>query len=163
MRQSSFGGVAAFCLVGACALSACGASTQASVEGGYTPGMRAAVAAATRIATDLTTFDYRHLDAHYARMKSEATTAFATTLNATRADIVAFDERAKVISQGSVLASAAKPVASDGTVTVLLFVDQRLHRANATVGQLEQARVQLVMKSVGGRWLVDQATVTGSS
>lgn len=145
------------------ALSGCGASTPASVSDGYTPGMRAAVAAADRIAVDLTTFDYRHLDAHYVRMKAEATAAFAKNLDATRADTVAFDQRLRVISQGSVLASAARPVAADGTVTVLLFVDQRLHSANAKVGQLEQVRVQLVMKDVGGRWLVDQATVTGSS
>ena len=150
-------------LVAASALTACGASKPSAVDDGYTPGMRAAVSAANRIAVDLTTFDYRHLDAHYARMKAEATTAFAKNLEATRADTVAFDQRLKVISQGSVLASAAKPVAAEGSVTVLLFVDQRLHSASAKVGQLEQVRVQLVMKDVGGRWLVDQATVTGSS
>ena len=144
-------------------LAACGGSTPTPPDDGYTPAMRAAVAAANRIAVDLTTFDYRALDAHYARMKAEATAAFATNLGATRADAVAFDQRVKVISQGAVIASAAKPVASDGSVTVLLFVDQRLHSLSAKVGQLEQVRVQMVMKDLEGRWLVDRAIVTGSS
>lgn len=155
--------LAASFVVVATLLSACGSSKAVPADDGYTPAMRAAIAAANRIAVDLTTFDYRALDAHYVRMKADATAAFAKNLDATRADTVAFDQRAQVISQGAVIASAARPMSSDGSVTVLLFVDQQLHSLHAKVGQLEQVRVQMVMKDVNGRWLVDRAIVTGSS
>lgn len=125
--------------------------------------MQAALKAADRIAVDLTTFDYRKLDAFYTQLKSVGTSSFAQDLQATRADTVAFDQRLKVISQGDVIASAAEPTAADGTVTVLLFVDQRLRSNGAKVGQLEEQRVQMVMKCVSGSWLADKVTVSGSS
>ncbi|HJP78855.1 MAG TPA: hypothetical protein VJ914_31570 [Pseudonocardiaceae bacterium] len=151
-------------MVVAAAVSGCGSSAKpTSVDSGYTPSMRAALSAANRVAVDLTTFDYRTLDAFYAKMKAEATATFNQNLQSTRAETTAYDQRLKVISEGGVVASAAKPVTADGTVTVLLFVDQRLRSNGAKTGLLEQVRVQMVMKRVNGRWLVDQATVSGSS
>lgn len=125
--------------------------------------MTAAVHAANRIAIDLTTFDYRQLDAFFARMRTEGTAYFHQNLQANKADITAYDQRLKVVSAGNVVASAAQPAAANGTVTVLLFVDQRLRSSGAKVGLLERVRIQMVMKRVNGAWLADQATVTGSS
>lgn len=155
---------AAVALAAAVALSGCGsASKPASSDDGYTPAMQAALTAANRVAVDLTTFDYRDLDAFYTTMKAAGTAYFNQNLQANRSETVAYDKRLKVISAGSVVASAAKPAAADGTVTVLLFVDQRLRSNGAKSGLLSQVRVQMVMKSVGGAWLVDQATVSGAS
>jgi Mce-associated membrane protein len=146
------------------ALAGCGSGAKPTpIDSGYTPAMQAALAAANRIAVDLTTYDYRSLDAFYAKMKSLGTAYFNQNLQANRADTIAYDQRLKVISEGSVVASAAKPAAADGTVTVLMFVDQRLRSSGAKSGLLEQVRVQMVMKPVNGQWLADQATVTGSS
>lgn len=125
--------------------------------------MQAALSAANRFAVDLTTFDYRTLDAFYAKVEAQGTAYLKQNLEANRVDTIAYDRRLEVISQGSVVASAAKPAADDGSVTVLLFVDQRLRRKGATSGLLEQVRMQIVMKRVGGAWLADQTTVTGSS
>jgi Mce-associated membrane protein len=125
--------------------------------------MQVALASANRIAVELTTFDYRSLDAFYSKMAKMGTAYFNQNLQANRAETVAYDKRLKVVSQGSVVASAAKPASADGTITVLLFVDERLRSSGAKVGLLEQVRVQMVMKNVGGIWLVDQATVSGSS
>lgn len=125
--------------------------------------MQAALTAANRIAADLTTFDYRSLDAFYTKVKAQGTAYFNQNLQANRAQTTAYDQRLKVVSEGRVVASAAKPASADGTVTVLLFVDQRLRSAGAKTGLLEQVRVQMVMKRAGGVWLVDRATVNGSS
>ncbi|MGN6721858.1 MAG: hypothetical protein ACTHJM_04525 [Marmoricola sp.] len=145
-------------------LAACGGSAKpATVDSGYTPSMQAALKAANRIAVDLTTFDYRTLDAFYSKMKAQGTAYFNQNLQANRAQTTAYDQRLKVVSTGSVIASAAKPASADGSVTVLLFVDERLRSSGAKVGLLEQVRVQMVMKNVNGAWLVDQATVSGSS
>lgn len=145
-------------------LSGCGSSSTAtSTDSGYTPATQAALKAANRVAVDLTTFDYRTLDAFYAKVAAEGTPYFNQNLQANREETTAYDQRLKVISEGSVIASAAKPASADGNVTILLFVDERLRSAGAKSGLLDQVRVQMVMKNVGGRWLVDQATVTGSS
>ncbi|MGN6162770.1 MAG: hypothetical protein ACTHOG_13845 [Marmoricola sp.] len=144
-------------------LVGCGSGSRPAATGGYTPAMTAALEAANRIAVHLTTFDYRHLDAFYATLRSEGTANLNQSLQATRADITAYDQRLKVISTGRVVASAAKPAASDGSVTILLFVDQRLRSAGAKAGLIEHARVQMVMRDAGGTWLADEATVTGSS
>jgi hypothetical protein len=125
--------------------------------------MSAAVKAAGRIAVDLTTFDYRSLDAFYSKMKSDGTANLNQSLQATRADITRYDSRLKVVSTGSVIASAAQPAVADGSVTVLLFVDQRLRSAGGKAGLLEQVRVQMVMTNVNGVWRADKAIVTGSS
>lgn len=125
--------------------------------------MQAALTAANRIAVDLTTYTYQDINAHYAKLEAEGTTLFKQTLEAHRADAVAFDQQVKAISQGQVIDSAAKPPAADGTITVLLFVDQELRRQGAKVGQLERVRVSLGMKNVDGTWLANTGTVTGSS
>ena len=110
------------------ALAGCGGSTKAAAPSGYTPSMQAAQTAANKVAVDLTTFDYRTIEAHYTQLKAEGTTAFGQALDANKADTVAYDQRAQVVSTGSVVASAAQPTAADGSVTVLLFVDLRLTR-----------------------------------
>lgn len=146
-------------------LSGCGSSAvkATSTGSGYTPDMQAALTAANRIAVDLTTFDYRQLDAFYAKMKADGTDYFNQNLQTNRRDITAYDQRLKVVSVGNVVASAAQPAAADGSITILLFVDERLRSVGSKSGLLEQVRVQMVMKKVNEAWLADQATVTGSS
>lgn len=126
--------------------------------------MQAALKAANRIAVDFTTYDFRNLKALYTTMRSDATASFISkVIDPTSADSQALQRRLKVISSGSVIASAAQPSAPDGSVTVLLFVDQRLRSLGASTGRLEQQRMQLVLKEINGAWLVDQAKITGAS
>lgn len=146
--------------VAACGSSSSDAPTETS---GYTAGMTAAVKAASEAAVKLTTFDFRQLDAYYATLAKLGSTSFQQDLQATRADTVAFDQANKVISEGTLVDAAAKDETADGSVTVLVFVDQRLRSLGATSGELKQPRMQLVMKQSGGRWIVDQVTVSGNS
>lgn len=120
----------------------------------------AALTAAQQVAVDLTTFDYRKLDESWARLEAESTPSFMDSLAANKSDVEAFDKRMKVISSGTVTASAALPPAADGRVTVLLFVDQRLYSLGSTTGEIQPARIQLVMTQAQGAWLADEVTVT---
>lgn len=157
--------LAALCLglvVMTTSVAGCGSSADGSGGNGYTASMQAALGAANKVAVDLTTFDYRDLDAHYATMEADGTANLKKALEATRADITAYDQQLKVVGTGTVIASAAQPEASDGSVTVLLFVDQQLQAVDAKVSGTYHARLQLVMREINGTWLVDKATVTGA-
>lgn len=124
--------------------------------------MHAALTAANRIAVDLTTFDYRKLDAFYAKLKAEGTATFSQNLVANRTTQDELNKNLKVLSEGTVVASAAEPTSSTDAVTILLFVDQRLRSLGAKSGLLSEVRIEMGMKNVGGQWLADTATVKGA-
>jgi Mce-associated membrane protein len=116
-----------------------------------------ALVAATSAAQKVLSFDYRTIKADVARGKATATGPFLTEYEKSAAALVKEVGPAKAIVQASVQ-SGSVVHASNGQVTVLLFVDQASVRQNAgqksPVTRIDQARVQMTMTKQHGRWLV---------
>jgi len=116
-----------------------------------------ALAAATKAAHDLLSYDYRTLTTDIARAKTETTGAFAQQYAQTAGQLLSEATQLKAIVQASVGSPAV--VSAHGTaVVVLVFVDQasvkQLPGQKSPTTRIDQSRVQLTMTKVGGRWLV---------
>jgi Mce-associated membrane protein len=143
----------ALCLVAV--LAACvlvGLATRrdrANVAGG-----NAALAAARASATAILSYDYRHLDADFARAAAQTTGSFRTDYQATTGDAVAklaTQTQAVVVAQvmaGGIVSSTSE------RATVLLFVNQTTTSNRLDAAKVDRNRVELTMEKVGSHWLV---------
>lgn len=136
------------------------------------PALRAAKAAASLVLA----YDYRSLDKGFAAASQVTTDAdgpscphkvdpkdpaydpkarcFKSEYSRTH-DLVVKDvaTRYKVIVVADVSAGGVESVNGD-LVTVLLYVNQQSTNTNAATPKITQARVEMIMQKVGGRWLV---------
>ena len=116
-----------------------------------------ALAAATKAAHDLLSYDYRTLTTDIARAKTETTGAFAQQYAQTAGQLLSEATQLKAIVQASV-GSPAVVSAHGTTVVVLVFVDQasvkQLPGQKSPTTRIDQSRVQLTMSKVGGQWRV---------
>jgi Mce-associated membrane protein len=122
---------------------------QADVAGG-----NAALSAARASATVILSYDYRRLDADFARAAALTTGSFRTDYQATTGDAVAklaAQTQAVVVAQvmaGGVVSSTSE------RATVLLFVNQTTTSNRLDAAKVDRNRVELTMQKVGGHWLV---------
>lgn len=71
------------------------------------------------------------------------------------ADLQKVIRQEKVTAKGEVIESAARVVADDH-VEVVAFVDQAIVRADSPEVSIEEMRISMTMKLVGGTWRVDR-------
>jgi Mce-associated membrane protein len=122
---------------------------QADVAGG-----NAALSAARASATVILSYDFRHLDADFARAAALTTGSFRTDYQATTGDAVAklaTQTQAVVVAQvmaGGVVSSTSE------RATVLLFVNQTTTSNRLDAAKVDRNRVELTMQKVGSHWLV---------
>ncbi|MDP9101441.1 MAG: hypothetical protein M3N21_04755, partial [Actinomycetota bacterium] len=117
---------------------------------------RDALNAARPAAAVLLAYDYRHLDADFARGKALTTGTFARDYASTTAKVVgppALQYRAVVTAQ---VALAGVVSAGPQSAVVLLFVNQTTTSTRVTGEKLDQNRVRMTLVDVGGRWLVSK-------
>jgi Mce-associated membrane protein len=113
-----------------------------------------ALAAATKDAATILSYDYRHLPQDYAAATAVSTGSFRTDYQATTSKAVtplATQTHAVVtakVTTGGVVSS------SSSRATILLFVDQTTTSNRLDAPKVDLNRVQLTLQKVGGRWLV---------
>lgn len=118
---------------------------------------RDALAVAPAAAAALFSYDYRTFDASVANGRSFASGGFADEYAKTTASLkdVAVQQQAVVTAQATV---AGVIDTSADQVDVLLWVDQYRRNVNITGEKVDQNRVVLTMKLVGGQWKVTGAS-----
>lgn len=117
-----------------------------------------AVRAARTAATAILSYDYRHLDADFAKGRAFTAPPFAQQYAKTTADAVkqvATDTKASVVAQ---VAAAGVEQASEHRVVVVLFVNQTTTSTRLERPQVDQNRVEMTMVERDGRWLVSQVS-----
>lgn len=110
--------------------------------------------AARTVATALTTYDYRHLGAQRATVRSLGTSRFQRYFGSVSGQSAKAVVSLRATATGKVL-DAAPDVADTSHVAVLLFVDQTVTGKGIRGTRTEEPRMRLSMVEVGGRWLVD--------
>jgi Mce-associated membrane protein len=114
----------------------------------------AAVAAARRAATDFSTYDYNHVQAQFAHLKTIATGAsMQKQIDQSLASVVPLLQAGKATAKG-VVRDTAVAQAHGKQVSVLAVVDQTVANTAIPKGALRRYRFLLVMSQVHGRWLV---------
>lgn len=117
-----------------------------------------AVRAARTAATAILSYDYRHLDADFAKGRAFTAPPFAEQYARTTADAVkqvATDTKASVVAQ---VAAVGVEQASAHRVVVVLFVNQTTTSTRLERPQVDQNRVEMTMVERDGRWLVSQVS-----
>ena len=113
-----------------------------------------ATKAASRIATSMTSYDYRTVDEDFAWIDEDGTSSFQKTFSQSTKPIRQLITRTRATATGKV--SDAAGTADDvDHVEVLLFVDQELKRVGDAKSSVDSNRVVMQMVRRGGRWLVD--------
>jgi Mce-associated membrane protein len=114
-----------------------------------------AVAAAKGYAADVATYDYRHLQADFAKVEQESTPAFRRTFVKSSGGLSKVlvqyhaTAKAKVLTAGLVSLTASEAV-------VILFVNQTVSNTAQKGPSTDDSRVQITLVHSGGRWLLDR-------
>jgi Mce-associated membrane protein len=115
-----------------------------------------AVQAAVAAVPDVLGYDYRTLDAGFARAQARLAPPFLQQYRTTTAAVVAPTARQYHAVVTAAVSAASVVSASDRQVVVLLFVDQTTKSDRIQGSQVDQDRVQLTMVASGGGWKVGQ-------
>lgn len=113
-----------------------------------------ALDAAQGYATDVTTYDYRHLDKDFAWADDGATSSFAKQYREANKPLCGIIEKLKATAKGTVTEAAAT-ADSDTEVQVLMFIDQRISDKTNKQTRSDKSRVVMSMVKQDGHWLVD--------
>ncbi|SFS74426.1 hypothetical protein [Saccharopolyspora flava] len=109
--------------------------------------------AAKRYATDLSTYDYRHLDSGFATVTAHAEGQFAEQYKQVSASLTELIRQNQAVSQGTVLTTAVVSADEDHAV-VALFVDQKITNKNTPEPRVDRNRMQMTLTHDNNRWLI---------
>jgi Mce-associated membrane protein len=113
-----------------------------------------ALSAASRYATDLTTYDYQDLDTAFAVVAGDSTSAFGSQYRAAgqqRADQL---RSAHSVSTGAVVAVGIAGESPGRTADVLVLVNQSVTNTSTPKAQVERNELRLTLARSGDRWLI---------
>ncbi|HEY0560565.1 MAG TPA: hypothetical protein VGD03_09805 [Frankiaceae bacterium] len=112
-----------------------------------------ATAAARSYALDFSTYDYRHLDADFARVQSHLTGSFKADYASTSGSLKQLITQYRGVSTAQVVGAAPSHVGAEHA-TVLLFLDQTVTNTAAPDPRLDRNRLTLSLLRAGDHWLV---------
>lgn len=112
-----------------------------------------AQSAARAAAQAIMSYDYRTLTSDMAKAQSMTTGAFRRQYEADAPRLLQIARQYKGITRADVWAAGTQ-AQSPSQVTVVLFVDQTTTQASDKTPRLSENRVEMVMRKVGGNWLV---------
>lgn len=113
--------------------------------------------AARDAARVLFSYDYKQLDKDFGAGLALTTGGFHDDYaNTTDKVVRPVAQQYQVVVKADV-PEAAVVQASPGHVLVIVFVDQTTTRAGADTPKIDQSRIRMGLKRVGGKWLVDRA------
>lgn len=119
-----------------------------------------AVAAATQLAVNFTTLDYRTFDRDAQRVTDDAAGTFRKEFSAQTAELKQLVTSNKAVSKGKVLKAALVSHDAD-SARVLLVVDADVTNTAATTPVARHYRMQVDLTRSGERWLTDQLQFVG--
>lgn len=116
---------------------------------------KAALEAAKKVLAETTTYSWKDGEHDFAWVDKIANAELKEKLEANVSALQQAIVDGKVTAQGQVVDAAARAV-DDTQVEVLAFVDQAITDDENTDVKIEEQRVSMTMKLVGGEWLVDR-------
>jgi Mce-associated membrane protein len=119
-----------------------------------------AVAAATQLAVNFTTLDYRTFDRDAQRVLDDATGTFKKEFAAQTDQLQKLVTTNKAVSQGKVIKPGLVSHDAD-TARVLLVVDADVTNTSATTPVARHYRMQVDLTRSGDQWLTDQLQFVG--
>lgn len=119
-----------------------------------------AVAAATQLAVNFTTLDYRSFDRDARRVLDGSTGTFKAEFSAQSSQLKQLVTANKAVSKGKVLRAGLVAYDTD-SARVLLVVDADVTNSSATTPVARHYRMQVDLNRSGGQWLAGQLQFVG--
>jgi Mce-associated membrane protein len=117
-----------------------------------------ALSSATTGVAAVLSYNYRSLDADFAKAEALLTPGFRKNYAATTAKAVQpLAAKYKAVSTAQVSAAGVIS-ASTARATVLVFVSQQVTNTQLSQPRLDRSRIQVDLVHSGGRWLIDKLT-----
>ncbi|WP_309648976.1 hypothetical protein [Nocardioides sp.] len=117
-----------------------------------------AEAAARSAVVEMTSYDFRTVDADFAWVEDAGTQEFQEFFTAASTNAVALIKELEATARGTVV-DAATVLEDETHARVLLFVDQEISSQGEDGSKLDQPRVTFEMVRQDGDWLVDEVQV----
>ena len=110
--------------------------------------------AARTYAIDFTTYDYRNLDAGFARTEAELTGTFKTQYTSTAKALKATIQKYQSVAKAT-LQQVGVTSATTSDAVVMAFVDQTITNTTSTTPTVERLRIRMTLHRKGsGPWLI---------
>lgn len=128
-------------------------ANKASGRDATTDHRATALAAARQAAVNFTSYDYRHLDADYKRVRDGATGSFRDDFDKQSKVLAQLIKQSKAVAKGQAVdAAVVSATASDATV--LVAVDDTITNSQAPKGVVKHYRLRIDLKRIDGQWRV---------
>jgi hypothetical protein len=118
---------------------------------------QSAVTAARSYAGEFGSYDYRHLDADFAKVAAHLTPQFKTSYIASSSKLKPAIEQVKGVAVGSVRA-AGLVSATDTTALVAVFLDQKVTTSQSSTPRIDRNRLLVSLVKSGDTWLISKLT-----
>lgn len=114
----------------------------------------AALAAGKSYAVDLSSYDYRNLNANFKSVTANATGSFAKQYKLVSGNLISMISKYHATSKAQVIGEAVQSINGDQAV-ILLFVDQSITNTSVKKPQVDSNRMRMTLMRSGGRWRLD--------
>lgn len=113
-----------------------------------------ALSAASGYAADLTTYDYRDLDAAFTKVAADSTAAYARQYRSASQQRAGQLRTDRSVSTGRVVAAGIQRVTENETADVLVLVDQSITNTSTPAPQVQRSDLRITLTWSGDRWLI---------
>jgi Mce-associated membrane protein len=128
----------------------------AAAEGNLALG-RSAVEAAKSYAVEFGSYDYRHLDADFAKVAAHLTPEFKKSYIESSSRLKPAIAQVKGVAVGTVRA-AGLVSATATTAVVAVFLDQKVTTSQSKTPRIDRNRLLVTMERSGSTWLISKLT-----
>jgi Mce-associated membrane protein len=117
-----------------------------------------ALAAAKGFATELSSYDYQHLDQDFGSVVKHSADPFKSQFSRASKDLAPLIRKYQASSAGIVVGAGVSDATTD-RATVVVFVDQTVRNTNSPTPRVDRNRLRLTLTHGGGGWLIDRVEV----
>jgi cytoskeletal protein RodZ len=118
---------------------------------------QSAIAAAKVYAVEFGSYDYRHLDADFAKVAAHLTPSFKKSYLQSSSQLKPAIEQVKGVAVGTVRA-AGLVSATSTTAVVTIFLDQKVTTAQSSTPRIDRDRLIVTLTRSGDSWLISKLT-----
>lgn len=118
-----------------------------------------ALSDASRFAVNLTSYDYRNLNAAFDAVVADATPAFGRQYRATSESRAARLRTDRSVSHGTVVAAGIEDETAGRSADVLVLVNQSITNVDAPTPGTQRGELRMALVRSGDRWLLSDLTL----
>jgi len=114
---------------------------------------QSALDTAKRYALDFSTYDYRTIDADFARISAELTPSFRSQYQSTSASLKSVVVQYRGVATATVQGIGLTSLTGSQAV-VVVFLDQQVTNSSTKTPRIDRNRLQITLQRNGGGWLM---------